>query len=126
MSSPIDQTHHIEQSEDDNDKEIKRLNATQQMLEKELEASARKDQTIEKLKDDKCSANYLLDLKDREIASLEEKLDQCRMNLNSWVERAQLAEALLFELRQEIKHKDGWRHPIINPQRVDTNSKMTS
>ncbi len=106
MSSPIDQTPDIE---DDNNKEIKRLNATQLMLEKELEASARKDQTIEKLKDDKCSANYLLDLKDREIASLQEKLDQCRMNLNSWVERAQLAEALLFELRQEIKHRDGWR-----------------
>ena len=126
MSSPIDQTPDNEHIEDDNNKEVKRLNATQLMLEKELEASARKDQTIEKLKDDKCSANYLLDLKDREIASLEEKLDQCRMNLNSWVERAQLAEALLFELRQEIKHKDGWRHPIINPQRVDTNSKMTS
>lgn len=120
MSSPIDQTPDIEQIEDDNNKEIKHLNATQLMLEKELEASARKDQTIEKLKDDKCSANYLLDLKDREIASLKEKLDQSRMNLNSWVERAQLAEALLFELRQEIKHKDGWRHPIINPQRVDT------
>ena len=111
MSSQIVQTHHIEQIKDDNDS-LDLDNGD--WLKKELEASARKDQTIEKLKHDKCSANYLLDLKDREIATLEEKLAECRMNLNSWVERAQLAEALLFELRQEIKHKDGWRPPIIN------------